>query len=976
MIAGLLIAAAVSAQFAQAAWAQEKPVERQIITLSNIQRLQRPGAGLIITSDEEMEKLEHDPNMKVRAFDSRFEDMAKSLESKDGALINVAYDFFFGGDKREHFPTSPQCIRTFKALHDVARKHGVGFGASVLSPLDLGPAYYREKKRGGRTCQFQEGAIGPDGIISVPMRIQRQWFHNKGPVKLHPVGVRGFAFSEERIAGTSLYAVDPKRIVDISDRLTLIQGNKPEKTSVGYGFVDGEVSGSVDKRIAAKYDRVLAVIVYDVEEMDYFHPDALPFLTGMLDAHKAAGITYDSFYSDEMHIQFDWDLGRHFGTTEINTRYLTPGLAKEYAKQHGAQYGDLEKYLVYFAFAQHGFLGDKGEPEMAQHVFGKSPADICATWKFRRDYFRLLQDRVVDLFIQAKRYGEKLFGKDIIWTRAHATWQESPTCDRVDAPWKPKDAPVSRYDYTPAYDWSSSIRENTSACYDYFRWGDFLTGMGHDFPEGGWIDRNYYGHAMTCSFNTVNAVPYGYYGHWGAPAPVSQRVMDVAAAYGIAGGMWNCGEAQGWRNRKTPVLALYPLDLNHVEERFGSWMVQYGYCDYLTEEKFAEVAKVLPNGNFRIGDREYTTLLVLYEPMIMRSTMKKIGQIGERGGRVVWTGPPAAIYHEDGKDALKDWRTVFGVGRVREAWNGLSAEGAVISFAGPLAGVPPFRVLSHLLPDRVYPISVADGTRPAGYVTIDGKSQVVAASRNTGKGGKFVYFGGRPRDDQSGSTIDAPRTLFHLLKTVGAYTDDAQGWAEAASNTGDLLVCEMPNGAVSITHHYYKVQENWSGGFFRDENEKFDEPVLPPAHLSLKDRKLGPYRVSYEGERVVTFLLTRTGLQAFHGVGTQEITINGTRYVLADVPITTTFAPIHHSRLAPGVRQAWGVQAYRAQGGSGELVIRLPFRVPKGAKIAADPHGNGRGVPVPANYTTTRDETELRLSQELQGPMCYLFVET
>jgi hypothetical protein len=155
----------VSAQFAQAAWAQEKPVERQIITLSNIQRLQRPGAGLIITSDEEMEKLEHDPNMKVRAFDSRFEDMAKSLESKDGALINVAYDFFFGGDKREHSPTGPQCIRTFKALHDVARKHGVGFGASVLSPLDLGPAYYREKKRGGRTCQFQEGAIGPDGPV-------------------------------------------------------------------------------------------------------------------------------------------------------------------------------------------------------------------------------------------------------------------------------------------------------------------------------------------------------------------------------------------------------------------------------------------------------------------------------------------------------------------------------------------------------------------------------------------------------------------------------------------------------------------------------------------------------------------------------------------------------------------------------------------------------------------------------------------
>ena len=30
------------------------------------------------------------------------------------------------------------------------------------------------------------------------------------------------------------------------------------------------------------------------------------------------------------------------------------------------------------------------------------------------------------------------------------------------------------------------------------------------------------------------------------------------------------GWVQGWAHRKTPVLALYPLDLNHVEERFGT----------------------------------------------------------------------------------------------------------------------------------------------------------------------------------------------------------------------------------------------------------------------------------------------------------------------------------------------------------------------------------------------------------------------
>src|ERR1043166_9641280 len=190
---------------------------------------------------------------------------------------------------------------------------------------------------------------------------------------------------------------------------------------------------------------------------------------------------------------------------------------------------------------------------MSQHVFGPAPGDIYATWKFRRDYYRFLTDSVVDLFIRAKKYGEKIFDRKTIWTRAHATWQESPTCDHVDAKWKPEGAETSHYDFTPAYEWSSSIRENVSACYDYFRWGDFLTGMGNDFPECGLIDRNYYGAAMAASFGAFNGFPYSYWGHWGSPAVVAQRVADVAAAYGFAGYGRNYGYVQGWQHRKTPV---------------------------------------------------------------------------------------------------------------------------------------------------------------------------------------------------------------------------------------------------------------------------------------------------------------------------------------------------------------------------------------------------------------------------------------
>ncbi|MCL5283265.1 MAG: hypothetical protein M1330_00925, partial [Armatimonadetes bacterium] len=595
-------------------------MERRIYKPPLVQQMLQAGGALIITSDREMEMLAQTPAARVRAFDGCFADMVGKLSGYDAALAQVAYDFFFGGDRREYFPTSPQCIHAFSQLCSLARQSGVGFGASVLSPLDLGPAYSREKGRGGVTHQFQEAELRSDGTYEAPMRIQRQWFHNKGPVHLKVRSTHAYAFTEEPVGFGGYYAVDPDQIEDVFDGAELVEDESSyRKTGAGYATVNGIVRGKVPTQ--RNHNRVMAVIRYDVEEMDYFHPDALSFLTEMLESHKAAGIDYNGFYSDEMHIQFDWDLQHHFGLTEIATRYVTPGYINAYCRAHGERYRSFEKYFIYFAFAQHQFHHHTGEPEMAQHVFGPSPDQITATWKFRRDYYRLLEDQVVDLFIKAKEYGEKLYGRQPIWTRAHATWQESPTCDHVNAAWAPADTPISRYDYTPAYDWSSSIRENVSACYDYFRWGDYLTGMGTDHPEGGYIDRNYHGAALACSFGNFNRVPYGYWGHWGNPVPVSERMEDLAAAMGLAGQRRHCGFVQGWRHRNTPVLALYPLDLNSIQERFGSWMVQYGYCDYLTEEKFAEWARILSNGRVRVRDREYTTVVVLFEPMILKPSM-------------------------------------------------------------------------------------------------------------------------------------------------------------------------------------------------------------------------------------------------------------------------------------------------------------------------------------------------------------------
>ncbi|MHB9031879.1 MAG: hypothetical protein ACYC6L_02405 [Anaerolineae bacterium] len=934
---------------------------QQVYRLSEVQRLLRPQPALIITSDDEMRALGENPLMQVRAFEGKFGELVESAKPSDGALINVAYDFFFGGNVRELFPTSPECIRAFKALHDVARAGGVGFGASVLSPLDLGPAYYREKGRGAGSHQFQEGELKEDGSFSVSLRVQQRWFHNKGPNFLHLQKVRVFAFNEERLGDSHYYYVDPAEILEISaDASLTVDESTSTVSGAGYGYAQGVVSGRTAR--AGGRRRVLVVLQYETEEIDYFHEDALPWLKGMLDAHKAAGISYDSFYSDEMHIQFDWDLSTHFGVTEITTRHITPALEKIFSERFGERYADLDRWLVYFSYAQHGFLQAPGEePEPCQHVWGRNAEDVYAVWKFRRDYYRLLIDQVVDLFIQAKRYGELIFANPRIWTRAHATWQEAPTCDHTNAAWAPKEEPRSRYDFTPAYDWSSSIREDISACYDYFRWGDFLTGMGTDHPEGGYIDRNYYGAALACAWGSYNDVPYGYFGHWGAPNEVSQRVLDASAAWGINHDLLYTGWVQGMQHRKMNVLAIYPLDLNYVEERFGSWMVQYGYCDWITAEKFAEWATIEADGRITLRGRNYDTLVVLYNPMMLRTALDKIHRMVERRGRLLWTGPAPAVYLEDGSSALEDWQRIFGIKSIQPSWQGLNAEDAEISFESSLSQVPAFRVPTHLLPDAVYPLVPQEDTEVVARIELNGARQALGVRR-----GRAVYLGARPRDDQARTTPDAPRTLYNLLAALGAYTPTGVGWPEWFSNDGELLVCESPNHAVTITHHYYPIVEDWPGGFFRAEAKPYESPLLPPVRLDLHARQIGPYIVSYAGDRVVSFQVMACNVVAFAGANTTGIVVDGAEFNLTDVPADITYAQVPDTQLEKGVTDAWFIYVKPVQPAD-SLTLRLPFHVPDGAVWATDPQGNGRGEASPAVYTSAPGQTTLQIPREMQG---------
>jgi hypothetical protein len=166
--------------------------------------------------------------------------------------------------------------------------------------------------------------------------------------------------------------------------------------------------------------RVLVVQQYRSPEMDYFSDQALPFLSRLVDKYAAAGVKLNGLYSDEMHIQQDWAYFSHHDHGEFALRYVSPGLAGEYARRYGAEYQDFAKYLVYFAYAQEDFASDLTAKQGTMHVMGASPADVRRTALLRARYYKLLQDGVVDLFTAAKRHAEQKMGH-ALESRAHAT---------------------------------------------------------------------------------------------------------------------------------------------------------------------------------------------------------------------------------------------------------------------------------------------------------------------------------------------------------------------------------------------------------------------------------------------------------------------------------------------------------------------------------------------------------------------------
>lgn len=879
----------------------------ELVTYPGPWSFQLGRSGIILVSDKELEALS-DPD-KVLNLSLTFDRYERSLrqiceeaQAAGHRTLIVAFDNFFSqyrpgqAGPRRLMPDMDEYVKRIAALSKFAEGYGLGLELSLLSPLEVGPAYRAQTGESGVWLHYRKGLRDPkSGAFSVQLWRQKRWANNKGVIDVEDAGVRVFAFRESAVWGTPYRVVDPKSIVEISDVAKVERWKGP----AGHGAERVRIYGR-GKTDVGDLDRVLVVQQYRTPEMDYFSDKALPFLTKLVDKYAEAGVKLNALYSDEMHIQQDWGYFNHHDNGEFAMRYASDGLARAFAEKYGAEYRDFAKYMIYFCYGQEDFANDVGAKAGVMHVFGASPEDIRRTALFRARYYHLLQDGVVDLFVKAKRHAEEKMGYRLE-ARAHATWAESPTIDRWET--GQENHARNQYEYTSNFVWSNTVHQAASACYDYFRWGDFLTGNGNDHAECGWADRDYVGLALACSTGTLNQVPYSYAAHWGMPGELSRRRQSLVNAYGAAGSPL-FGIVQDMQHRDCEVLMLYPMDLVAVEERFGSWMTQYGYANQVTAAKLLECGRVA-DGAIEMAGRRFTTLVATFEPFPSRRLLSLMREFAESGGRLIWSGPPPVLTAE-GRGALKPWREIFGVEYQPGQNEGNMAPGRQVIFEGALASVSPQTILTDFLVDRIYPVKPGEGTTVVARV----KGEVVGTQRVLPGGGSATFLGYRPRDDQSKSLGYETRNWFEVLSALGAYAPTGKypgvnDNTEYISRTTDYLACRFPNGAVAIARHFREVEEGWGGGFARDPkaDDEYLKAFPPPTEaVSLKDFKANGHTVTYEGTQAVAFRLDERGdLIAFAGSGATKIAIDGREFVFADQPVgQIAWAPVSEERRIPG----------------------------------------------------------------------------
>lgn len=866
-------------------------------------------AVIILTSDQQLYDL-MDPDKKINmslGYNSTFmslREVCESAKRRGDKELTIAFDEFFrqyrpqAGTERRLTPDMDEYVKMIRFISNFAGKYDMGICLSLLSPLELGPAYKNQTNESGRWLGYKVGLMNAsDGSFSVDMWQQMYWTNNKGKFQIKLKGVKAYAFREKPLKSSHLIAVDPDDIVKIND-VHYEGGDTIDVDGGEYGLKNSptdmifpirrlRVYGNKDEKMEG-YTRVMVLLEYETPEMDYFSDKAPVFLHRLIDKYKENNVNLTSFYSDEMHIQQDWAYFSHHEGGQFNIRFLTSGFSQKYQQRYNQPFDD--KYMLYFVYGAPYYQATASAVRNVQYVMGETPEAIHRTFLLRDRYYKMLNHGVVDLFKDARSYAEKIYGHEMP-TSAHASWAESPTIDYWDT--EKLHANAYKYEFTSNYVWGNTVHQAAAACYDYFKWGEYLQPTGNDFAETGWGDRNYYGAAMGASIGVVNRYPNAYAAAWGFPKEALHWKNRLNEAFG-AQPSHPMRLMTGNVHRDIEVLILYPMSLVAVEERFGSWMTQYGYANYLTTDKFVEMGKVLEDGSVQVAEKRYRTVVAMFEPLPHAKLLEMMGRMAEKGGNVIWFSTPPLI-DSDGNDCRSSWQQLFGVEYRFDQYLGEIASGKKIAFQNAFVEIGEQTILTDFLVDRIYPVIPLSAD-----IEVVAKVEEKIVGTRMKKGNGYVYYCGfRPRDDQSASLGYESRTLFEILDAAGAYPSSGNFPVNDnptyVSRTTDFFATTFPNGATAIVKHYRTHRENWEGGFSR--NEAADAAALaanpmPSDLLDIQDLKVNGHEITYRGRLNISFRTDRNKrLIAFIGNNCTDLMLNRVHYRFAQQPVDIDYLP-------------------------------------------------------------------------------------
>ena len=853
----------------------------------------------ILTNDQQLRDLANSPEKEIdnttgiNKSKMSLKQAVEQAKSWHSDQIVIAFDEFFRqyrddkNTERKLTPDMDEYVNCIAKISNYTTKNaGAGLQLSLLSPLELGQAYRNQTGNTGKWAAFKVGMRNAQtGKFSIQMWQQTLWTNNKGatPVKLG--AVKAYAFKGKQVDKTKI-AVNPDDIRELKNvEYEVLDTAGPENGTIPQQRL--RIYGEEDR--LKGYDNVLVILEYETQEIDYFADDALPFLKKLLKKYHDAGVDLRSLYCDEMHIQQDWIYFAHQEDGQFNERFYTDGMGRMLAQKTGMPF-DL-RYMLYFVNQPLIYKPTVEAILNVEYVLGEKPEDIQRTYLMRDNYYRFLNNHVVDLFVEAKHYGEKLFNREFR-TGAHASWAESPTIDK----WESPDNTYSvNYEYTPNYLWGNTVHQASAACYDYFKWCDYLQPTGNDFCECGWLDRNYYGAAMAASIGVINKYPNAYAAAWGMPAASYERRMAINYAYG-------CDPPANIRlitdgvHRDIDVLMLYPMNLVAVDPRFGSWMTQYGYANYLTSDMMLKMGTITPQGKIRVKEKEYGTLVVLYEPLPEQGELDFIEKFLNAGGKVLWMSAPPML-DKGGNNCSAQWQRIFGAKSNYNSANGKAASGKIVKFTGLMKGVEPQTILTDFVVDRIFPV-VNENSEVAA--TCNG--EVIGTVRDFPNNGRACFMGCRLRDDQSRSLGYESRNMFEVLNYLGAYPasgtfKNRNDNPSFLSRTGDYFVSSFPNGTTMVVNHYRTHVENWDGNFSR--NPEYDAEILknnplPTDTIKLYNAAINGHIVSYTGRLSMGFNVKNKRLCSFYGQQCNEITVDGTKYIFSVGKLNDiTFGPVN-----------------------------------------------------------------------------------